>query len=94
MAYFVSNGSRALIALLLALMAAATRAAEGSAPDAGQLSPVRPYAVTEERAPCAEFSPQRRPFFGDTHIHTAWSFDASSQDTRNKPPQALSLIHI
>lgn len=91
MAYFVSNGSRALIALLLALMAAATRAAEGSAPDAGQLSPVRPYAVTEERAPCAEFSPQRRPFFGDTHIHTAWSFDASSQDTRNKPPQAYAF---
>ena len=45
----------------------------------------RPYSITEQREPCADYDPLRRPHFGDTHVHTAWSFDASSQDTRNKP---------
>jgi len=48
----------------------------------------RPYAITEEREACASFEPERRPFFGDTHVHTAYSFDASSQDTRNTPRDA------
>jgi len=34
---------------------------------------------------CANRDPKRRVFFGDTHVHTAYSFDASSQDTRNTP---------
>jgi hypothetical protein len=50
-------------------------------------SPVT-YAVTEEREPCTRHEPTRRPFFGDTHVHTAYSFDASTQDTRNKPRDA------
>ena len=48
----------------------------------------RPYSVTEEREPCADYDPLKRPFFGDTHIHTAFSFDASTQDTRNRPRDA------
>jgi hypothetical protein len=48
----------------------------------------RPYSVTEERAPCAEYTPLRRPFFGDTHVHTARSQDASTQDTRVTPAEA------
>ena len=48
----------------------------------------RTYEVTEERVPCADFEPLRRPFFGDTHVHTAYSFDASIQDTRNTPRDA------
>ena len=48
----------------------------------------RPYAVTEEREPCAEFAPLRRPFFGDVHVHTARSQDASTQDTRISPAEA------
>ena len=43
------------------------------------------------REPCADYSALRRPFFGDTHVHTALSFDASSQDTRNRPPQAYDF---
>ena len=50
--------------------------------------PERPYDVTEERAPCTSYEPLRRPLFGDTHIHTAYSFDASTQDTRNTPRDA------
>jgi hypothetical protein len=48
----------------------------------------RPYPVTEEREPCENFDPLKQPFFGDTHIHTAFSFDASTQDTRNRPRDA------
>ncbi len=45
----------------------------------------RPYPVTEQREPCAEFHPLRHPYFGDTHVHTAFSHDASTQGTRNTP---------
>jgi hypothetical protein len=50
--------------------------------------PLRPYKTTEQREPCTEYNPLRRAHFGDFHVHTAWSFDASSQDTRNKPADA------
>jgi hypothetical protein len=53
--------------------------------------PVRPYQLTEEREPCAAYDPLRRPHFGDFHVHTAWSFDANSQDTRNKPADAYNF---
>jgi len=43
---------------------------------------------TEERAPCAEQTPLRRVFFGDLHVHTAFSQDASTQGTRNRPRDA------
>lgn len=48
----------------------------------------RPYVVTEERTPCRDYDELRRPFFGDTHIHTVYSFDANGQDTRNTPRDA------
>ncbi len=48
----------------------------------------RPFAVSEERAPCSDYTPLRRPFFGDTHVHTARSQDASTQDTRVTPAEA------
>ncbi|MBW2268620.1 MAG: DUF3604 domain-containing protein [Deltaproteobacteria bacterium] len=65
-----------LVAAMAALVATSTA---GAAP---------PYAVTEEREPCAEHDPLRRPFFGDTHVHTAYSFDAATQNTRNTPRDA------
>jgi hypothetical protein len=48
----------------------------------------RPYPITEEREPCLDYTPLRRPFFGDTHVHTARSQDASTQDTRVSPADA------
>jgi hypothetical protein len=48
----------------------------------------RPFERTEERADCAHYEPLRRPFFGDTHVHTTYSFDAWGQGTRNAPRDA------
>ncbi len=42
----------------------------------------------ETREPCELRDPLRRPFFGDTHVHTAFSQDASTQGTRNLPRDA------
>jgi hypothetical protein len=78
-----------LAGLLMAL--AITGLAQATSADTPTVELQRPYIMTEEREPCADFSPLRRPFFGDTHVHTAWSFDASSQDTRNKPPEAYAF---
>ncbi len=79
-------GSRAVLSLFVLLpMAAAPWAARAeSAPAA----PKRPYPITEKRQPCSDFTPTRRPFFGDTHVHTTHSQDASTQDTRITPIQA------
>jgi hypothetical protein len=40
---------------------------------------------------CAAHDPLRRPFFGDTHVHTARSQDASTQGTRTTPMQAYDF---
>ena len=37
---------------------------------------------------CAERTPLRRPFFGDTHVHTTFSFDAWGQGTLAGPDEA------
>jgi hypothetical protein len=43
---------------------------------------------SEEREACTAHEPLRRPFFGDTHVHTALSFDSVGQGTRNRPADA------
>jgi hypothetical protein len=40
------------------------------------------------RGICASQQPLRAPWFGDTHVHTAFSQDASTQGTRNGPREA------
>lgn len=47
-----------------------------------------PFDRTECRPTCAHFDPLKQVFFGETHLHTAYSFDASTIDTRNLPPDA------
>jgi hypothetical protein len=64
---------------LAALAAAALCLAGGAAPG---------FERSEERAPCADREPLRRPFFGDLHVHTRYSLDASTQGTRNGPREA------
>jgi len=47
-----------------------------------------PFTRTESREPCARYDPLRQPFFGDTHVHTAFSFDAWGQGTLAAPRDA------
>ncbi|MFI5216378.1 MAG: DUF3604 domain-containing protein [Candidatus Limnocylindria bacterium] len=72
-------GSRPTLWLWLA-------AALGSPAAAGDAPPA--FRVTEAREPCAARSPLRSPFFGDLHVHTSFSQDASTQGTRNGPREA------
>ena len=43
---------------------------------------------TEQREPCLANDPLRQAFFGDTHVHTALSFDAWVQGSRGRPDDA------
>ncbi|MGH8591684.1 MAG: DUF3604 domain-containing protein, partial [Gammaproteobacteria bacterium] len=47
-----------------------------------------PFQTTEVRQPCSNFVATKQPFFGETHLHTAYSFDAVTIDTRNTPKDA------
>lgn len=40
---------------------------------------------------CAHYKPLRTAFYGDTHVHTKYSLDASTQDTRTTPAQAYQF---
>lgn len=75
--------ARITLVVLAALSGPVTAQAQSTAPPTAP-----PFTRTEQREPCSNYTSERRPFFGDLHVHTARSFDASSQDTRNTPADA------
>lgn len=47
-----------------------------------------PFERTETREPCSQYTPQKRPMFGDLHVHTSYSFDSYLSSQRNDPNAA------
>ncbi len=62
------------------LLAASLVACNDSAP--------APEPWIDAREPCADHNPLRNVYFGDLHVHTSNSFDASINDVRNTPEDA------
>ncbi|HUI27176.1 MAG TPA: DUF3604 domain-containing protein [Candidatus Kryptonia bacterium] len=84
------DGSRARCGIAAAIMLGiAGCGGTVAAPQPSASAP--PWQRTEVREPCAEYDPQRTPYFGDLHIHTLYSADAYIFGTRGDPRDAYAF---
>ncbi|HET6467620.1 MAG TPA: DUF3604 domain-containing protein [Geminicoccaceae bacterium] len=60
-------------------------------PESARSEESPPFVRTEVREDCASYDPLRQPFFGETHLHTAFSFDAYTFSNRNDPDAAYAF---
>jgi hypothetical protein len=67
---------RALLLLTIAALSAPSYTADTVSPA---------FERTEQRENCREFTPERRPLFGDLHVHTSYSFDSYLSSQRRDP---------
>ena len=83
-----SHHAAFLCTSLLALLCAAPALAQHS--DVGTITPERLKGVLQKRpySPYANRNFPERPLFGDTHLHTAISFDAGMLGTTLMPADA------
>ena len=73
-----------LSAALTAFVLPSLASDDGGPPDA------LPFERTEVRVSCDNYDPLKQPFFGELHLHTAYSFDSGAIDTRNTPENAYN----
>jgi hypothetical protein len=86
----MNRRSIALIALVLAACGGSSGSPQRSPTPIPAAYPA-PWQRTESREPCASFDPLRQPFFGDLHVHTKFSADASIYGTKVGPRDAYAF---
>ncbi|HSP97253.1 MAG TPA: DUF3604 domain-containing protein, partial [Candidatus Dormibacteraeota bacterium] len=93
--HYAGEVHRACLVLLSALLIAAcgddSSPGPAATPTPSAAPSGAPWQRTEERAPCDDYDPLRQPFFGDLHVHTRYSADASIFGTKAEPRDAYDF---